>query len=271
VDFNFDRRVLRQVQDHPDADRPGWGPSFDAGVKEVEWQVAQEGRYVLVLTSAAKDARNRTNVNGALGAVAHHIRRKAHCKHEKGTDDEIDLCMRTNEQNGLECRQPVGVIIRVPHVPARRQHASFSPAVATEAEVVQTSTEAWRCRTDSRLQEALASLVGVPEVLHGLFIMTAAILLSILLPPLTAAVEPPEVGVQHDERYDQDGGSRNDRDQDSENGIGGKAQEPGGIFRDMKMHEMRETLKRKGACEKEVRVLECENISAGRRQVHKSG
>jgi hypothetical protein len=263
--------MLRQMQDHPDADRPGWGLSFHAGVKEVEWHVAEEGRYVLVLTSAAKDARNRTNVNGALGAVAHHIRRKAHCKHEKGTDDEIDQCMRTSEQNGLECRQPVGVIIRVPHAPARRQHTSFSPAVATEAEVVQTSTEAWRCRTDSRLQEALASLVGVPEVLHGLFIFTAAILLSTLLPPLTAAVGPPEERLQHDERHDQDGGSRDDWSQDSENGIGGKAQEPGGIFRDLKIHEMREMLKRRGACEKEVYVLECENVSAGRRQVHKSG
>jgi hypothetical protein len=89
----------------------------------------------------------------------------------------------------------------------------------------------------------------VPEVLHGLFIFTAAIILSILLPPLTAAVGLPEEGLQHDERYDQDGG-RNDRNQDRENGIGGKAQEPGGIFRDMKIHEMREILRRRGACER---------------------
>ena len=91
-----------------------------------------------------------------------------------------------------------------------------------------------------------------------------------LLPQLTAAVGQPLEGLQHDERYDQDGGW-NDRNHDSENGIGGKAQEPGGIFRDMKIHEMREILKRRGACKKEVCVLECENVSAESRQVHKSG
>lgn len=256
--------MLRQAQDNQDAAPsvpviPGWGPSYGA-VQEIEWQIVDEGRYVLVLTSAAKNARNKTNVNGALGAVSHHIRRKAHCKLEEGSDNENDRCLRTSVQDGLQCRQPVGVIIRVPQALFKGQDALFSSAMSAGAERVQTSTEAWRCRTDSRVQEALATLTGIPIVLHCFVISIIAFLLATFLPRVAANIEQVENGVQFPEPCGHDGaghdGNHNaEGDLLGENGWKtraakgispknkGKLKE---VFQNMKVREIKQMLRTKG-------------------------
>ena len=226
---------------------PGWGPSYGA-VQEVDWQVVDEGRYVLVLTSAARDARNKTNVNGALGAVAHHIRRTAHCGLEEGADDR-DRCL-SNGVHTLQCRQPVGVIIQVPQAPFKGQEALFSSAMGAQAKRVQTSTEAWRCKTDSRVQEALASLTGIPIVTHGFVITITAFLLATFLPPL-ANVKSIEKKTQVPEQYARNGAG-DDGNHDGEcNSLGGngwKTREAKRRFQKLKFHEMKETLRTLGAC-----------------------
>ena len=142
-------------------------------IVSVEWPIEKEGRFVVLLLPAATTrVNNQTNTEGALGGIAHHIFRKAHCS-------------RCNAANRTNYR-PVGAIIAMPGKDQQSDHVLFSTsyfwgAGGLSSGRLKTSIQAWRCRSGFRFYEAWALLVGWPLGPHVLLVTLVASSLSLCL------------------------------------------------------------------------------------------
>jgi len=156
---------------------PGSVHGESAGVRTIEgeqtlkreWVIEKEGRYVVVVVPAATNSvdKQRRTSDGALGGIAHHIRRKAHC----------GKCSKSPNTSS-------GVLITMP-IQTKQiggEHVFFTPsyfwgAGGLGAGRLDPTTEAWRCKSDVPLYEACAVIIGWPVGLHllGVFLVAAGL------------------------------------------------------------------------------------------------